>query len=122
MVKFTQQLKFNGVPEWREHYVQYGHLKKYIYALAKWEADHAGEHGHTSAGSDVEATLATPLLPSQLAGSQQVRAGRILGHVADGASSLSGESAARDAAALRALVRSVPALTTPAASSYVLMV
>ncbi len=38
-MKFTHQLKFNSVPEWREHYIQYAHLKKYIYALAKKEAD-----------------------------------------------------------------------------------
>ncbi|GFR50479.1 hypothetical protein Agub_g12739 [Astrephomene gubernaculifera] len=38
-MKFTHQLKFNSVPEWREHYINYTHLKKYIYALAKKEAD-----------------------------------------------------------------------------------
>nr|BCL66194.1 low-affinity phosphate transporter [Volvox reticuliferus] len=44
-MKFTHQLKFNSVPEWREHYIQYAHLKKYIYALAKREADlQAGGH------------------------------------------------------------------------------
>ncbi|KAG2437638.1 hypothetical protein HYH02_011277 [Chlamydomonas schloesseri] len=55
-MKFTHQLKFNSVPEWREHYIQYGHLKKYIYALAKKEADlQAGGH-------DDEEALLAPLL------------------------------------------------------------
>jgi hypothetical protein len=54
-MKFTHQLKFNSVPEWREHYIQYAHLKKYIYALAKREAD-------LQAGGDEEGLL-SPLVP-----------------------------------------------------------
>lgn len=63
-MKFTHQLKFNSVPEWREHYVQYAHLKKYIYALAKREADaqkYGAPHGD-------EEGLQQALLP----GGQQV--------------------------------------------------
>nr|BBC28486.1 low-affinity phosphate transporter [Eudorina sp. NIES-3984]BBC28497.1 low-affinity phosphate transporter [Eudorina sp. 2006-703-Eu-15] len=57
-MKFTHQLKFNSVPEWREHYIQYAHLKKYIYALAKREAD-------LQAGGLVpeEDSLLAPLVP-----------------------------------------------------------
>ncbi|KAG2486184.1 hypothetical protein HYH03_015147 [Edaphochlamys debaryana] len=57
-MKFTHQLKFNSVPEWREHYIQYAHLKKYIYALAKKEADHQADGAGTG---DVEGLIA-PLL------------------------------------------------------------
>ncbi|GLC41066.1 hypothetical protein PLESTB_000947200 [Pleodorina starrii] len=56
MVKFSQQIKFNSVPEWREHYIQYAHLKKYIYALAKREAD-------LQAGGLPEDELLAPLVP-----------------------------------------------------------
>nr|ADF43123.1 PTC1p [Chlamydomonas reinhardtii]ADF43163.1 PTC1m [Chlamydomonas reinhardtii] len=57
-MKFTHQLKFNSVPEWREHYIQYGHLKKYIYALAKKEAD-------LQAGGQDEEALLAPLLEAE---------------------------------------------------------
>nr|BCL66262.1 low-affinity phosphate transporter [Volvox reticuliferus] len=56
-MKFTHQLKFNSVPEWREHYIQYAHLKKYIYALAKREVD-------LQAGGQVaDDDLQIPLVP-----------------------------------------------------------
>mmetsp|Transcript_31205 Transcript_31205/g.69392 ORF Transcript_31205/g.69392 Transcript_31205/m.69392 type:complete len:781 (-) Transcript_31205:655-2997(-) len=51
-MKFSHQLKFNSVPEWREHYIKYAALKKIIYAIAKAEQDetlqtiHEDEHGH----------------------------------------------------------------------------
>ena len=38
-MKFTHQLKFNSVPEWKEHYIHYNVLKKIVYAIAKAEAD-----------------------------------------------------------------------------------
>lgn len=30
-MKFSQQLKFNSVPEWKEDYMNYAQLKKMIY-------------------------------------------------------------------------------------------
>jgi hypothetical protein len=43
-MKFTHQIKFNSVPEWRDHYIDYAHLKKIIYAIAKAEADEQQQH------------------------------------------------------------------------------
>jgi phosphate transporter len=34
-MKFSHLLKFNTVPEWRDHYIHYAVLKKIIYAIAK---------------------------------------------------------------------------------------
>lgn len=34
-MKFSHSLKFNSVPEWRPHYINYGALKKLSYALEK---------------------------------------------------------------------------------------
>lgn len=34
-MKFSHSLKFNSVPEWRAHYINYGALKKLSYALEK---------------------------------------------------------------------------------------
>lgn len=36
-MKFAHQLKFNSVPEWKEHYLHYAALKKIIYQIAKAE-------------------------------------------------------------------------------------
>ncbi|KAG1667046.1 hypothetical protein FOA52_000407 [Chlamydomonas sp. UWO 241] len=48
-MKFSHQLKFNTVPEWRDNYIPYGHLKRIIYAIAKAETE---AHAH---GTDDEA-------------------------------------------------------------------
>ncbi|GAX73558.1 hypothetical protein CEUSTIGMA_g1009.t1 [Chlamydomonas eustigma] len=66
-MKFTHQIKFNSVPEWRDHYIDYAHLKKIIYAIAKAEADEQQQHHldeehplltrqQTAHGEKVEAT------------------------------------------------------------------
>ena len=59
-MKFTHQIKFNSVPEWRDHYIDYAHLKKIIYAISKAEADEQ-QHGHD------EEHLGHALLPGTLA-------------------------------------------------------
>ena len=33
-MKFSHQLKFNAVPEWKENYLNYSQLKKLIYQIA----------------------------------------------------------------------------------------
>lgn len=38
-MKFSHSLQFNCVPEWSEHYLSYGTLKKYLYAIEKSIAD-----------------------------------------------------------------------------------
>ncbi|KIY91527.1 hypothetical protein MNEG_16438, partial [Monoraphidium neglectum] len=40
-MKFTHQLKFNAVPEWKEHYINYPLLKKIIYATRAAECQDA---------------------------------------------------------------------------------
>lgn len=40
-MKFTHQLKFNAVPEWKEHYINYPLLKKIIYATRAAECQEA---------------------------------------------------------------------------------
>lgn len=42
-MKFTHQLKFNCVPEWKEHYINYTVLKKIIYHIAAIESKEAAE-------------------------------------------------------------------------------
>nr|ADI46909.1 PTC1m [Volvox carteri f. nagariensis] len=65
-MKFTHQLKFNSVPEWREHYIQYAHLKKYIYALAKKEAN------LQFGGQVADDELHTPLVPENVRSGQGI--------------------------------------------------
>lgn len=36
-MKFTHQLKFNSVPEWKEYYINYSALKKIVYAISSAE-------------------------------------------------------------------------------------
>ena len=83
-MQFTHQIKFNSVPvspglggdilfiercrflsrlpfslqEWRAHYIDYPHLKKIIYAIAKAEADELQVHD--------EEHLGHPLLPGEM--------------------------------------------------------
>ncbi|GMM50142.1 Pho91 protein [Starmerella bacillaris] len=38
-MKFSSALQFNAVPEWREHYIDYDHLKKLIYLQEGTQAD-----------------------------------------------------------------------------------
>jgi phosphate transporter len=40
-MKFTHQLKFNAIPEWKEHYINYPLLKKIIYATRAAECQDA---------------------------------------------------------------------------------
>lgn len=37
-MKFEQQLEFNAVAEWREHYINYEQLKRLIYSIEQGEA------------------------------------------------------------------------------------
>lgn len=48
-MKFTHQLKFNSVPEWRAYYINYAGLKKLVYAIAQAESNQAYE-GHEELG------------------------------------------------------------------------
>ena len=56
MVKFTKELKYNAIEEWRAHYVNYAQLKKLIYGeekhqVAKTTSRKSGAHmsaHHTS--------------------------------------------------------------------------
>ncbi|GBF95096.1 low-affinity phosphate transporter [Raphidocelis subcapitata] len=50
-MKFTHQLKFNAVPEWKEHYINYPLLKKIIYATRAAECQDA----YDGVGGDEEA-------------------------------------------------------------------
>eukprot|EP01062_Namystynia_karyoxenos_P083779 TRINITY_DN9715_c0_g1_i1.p1 TRINITY_DN9715_c0_g1~~TRINITY_DN9715_c0_g1_i1.p1 ORF type:complete len:730 (+),score=208.62 TRINITY_DN9715_c0_g1_i1:88-2277(+) len=52
-MKFEEKLRLELVPEWREHYINYDHLKRLIYELERWEYEQrAGlTHGYTSTGS-----------------------------------------------------------------------
>jgi len=43
-MKFSHQLKFNTVPEWRDNYIHYAGLKHIVYAIAKAEAQRE-QHG-----------------------------------------------------------------------------
>lgn len=36
-MKFSHSLKYNAVPEWQDHYIDYSHLKKLIYSLQNEE-------------------------------------------------------------------------------------
>lgn len=63
-MKFTHQLKFNTVPEWRDHYIHYAALKKILYSIAKRE-QHEIQHGHE------EDSHLAPLLPGEKAVSCQ---------------------------------------------------
>lgn len=49
-MKFTHSLKFNAVPEWRDHYLAYAALKKIIYAItsAEYHAGYEGEGNHAA--------------------------------------------------------------------------
>ncbi|KAI9480820.1 MAG: SPX domain-containing protein [Benjaminiella poitrasii] len=38
-MKFSHSLKFNAVPDWVDHYVAYGHLKKLIFQIEKEKVD-----------------------------------------------------------------------------------
>jgi phosphate transporter len=43
-MKFSHVLKFNTVPEWREHYINYAALKKLIYqAEPSFDVSYVGE-------------------------------------------------------------------------------
>lgn len=61
-MKFTHQLKFNAVPEWKEHYINYPLLKKIIYATRAAECQDAYD-GVPYLG-DEEASAGVPLLRS----------------------------------------------------------
>jgi hypothetical protein len=77
-MKFSHQLKFNSVPEWREFYVDYPHLKKFIFACARAEQDDIQQlHEVTLGPTDVRA----PLLHTTVTlGHDKVRAWRTLAH------------------------------------------
>lgn len=63
-MKFSHQLKFNSVADWKDHYVHYANLKKIIYEIARLEQAQRGperEHDH-------EAGVAEPLLQRAASG------------------------------------------------------
>lgn len=96
-MKFTHQLKFNAVPEWKEFYINYPLLKKIIYATRAGEYQGAydgvpytgDEEGGAGAGPPLLRSprtsssggglgLRAPLLPGAALGrssSTQVRSG-----------------------------------------------
>lgn len=72
-MKFTHQIKFNSVPEWRDHYIDYAHLKKLIYAIAKeeqhvhgHEEDHLGHPLLTRGHAEVESLVTMQFIPRSL--------------------------------------------------------
>jgi hypothetical protein len=51
-MKFTHQLKFNAVPEWKEYYINYPLLKKIIYATRAAECQDAYDGVPPGAGDE----------------------------------------------------------------------
>ena len=55
MVKFGEGLKFNGLPDWRDHYINYELLKQLIYDQVSSHGVPAGSafssYEHTSCAS-----------------------------------------------------------------------
>ena len=47
-MKFSHQLKFNSVPEWKENYLNYSQLKKLIYQIAFAEHNEISDHPEQS--------------------------------------------------------------------------
>ena len=47
-MKFSHQLKFNSVPEWKENYLNYSQLKKLIYQIAFAENNEISDHPEQS--------------------------------------------------------------------------
>jgi hypothetical protein len=62
-MKFTHQLKFNAVPEWKEYYINYPLLKKIIYATRAAECQDAYD-GVPPGGADEESPTAAPGPPA----------------------------------------------------------
>ena len=63
-MRFSQLIKFNSVPDWRDHYIDYSAIKKIIYAIAKREAQE-GRHDPRQSlevDSDEEQGVNQPLL------------------------------------------------------------
>ena len=48
MVKFTKELKYNAIEEWRAHYVKYAQLKKLIYGEEKHQVAKTTTSGRKS--------------------------------------------------------------------------
>lgn len=70
-MKFSHQLKFNSVADWKDHYIHYANLKKIIYEIARLEQaarapEEDWEHGVH------EPLLRTTPAPQQLDNKAQV--------------------------------------------------
>lgn len=53
-MKFSSTLQFNAVPEWRDHYIDYDHLKELIFKLERANVPALQEESDSLAGVDAE--------------------------------------------------------------------
>lgn len=62
-MRFSHLIKFNSVPDWREHYIDYSAIKKIIYAIGKREAQEGPDPRRSlEIDSDDEGGVNQPLL------------------------------------------------------------
>ncbi|AAS53999.2 AFR628Cp [Eremothecium gossypii ATCC 10895] len=55
-MKFSHSLKYNAVPEWQDHYLNYSGLKKLIYALQAEELQYISGSGERGSGNEKTVT------------------------------------------------------------------